>query len=47
MEQVRAALTCYALEWEDHGAVEEAEVEDAHKKGFILLMLCTLHFQSI
>ena len=47
MEQVRAALTCCALEWEEHGAAEEAEMEDAHKKGFIPLMLGTFHFQNI
>ena len=47
VEQVRAALTCCALEWEEHGAAEEAEMEDAHKKGFIPLMLGPFHFQNI
>lgn len=47
VEQARVALTCCALEWEEHGAAEEAEMEDAHKKGFILRMLRIFHFQSI
>lgn len=42
---MRVALTCCALEWEEHGAAEEAEMDDAHKKGFILRMLCIFQFQ--
>lgn len=44
---MRVALTCCALEGEGWEATEEAEMVDAGKEGFTLLMPRVFQFLSI